>query len=279
MDARTLEWVPLDDGAAMPRLAFGPPDGPTVLVLPGLSDGCAPISEIGVRSDVPAPPRPLRHHRVVLVSYRHPMPPEVSTADLARDVAGLLERTTDGGPVAVSGHSMGGMVAQHLAAARPDLVGRLVLSATSAAAGASLGSRLERWDRLLVQGRHREFLRDAVDVSYTGAELRARRLLVRFTSPPELGPHVARHLALSAACRSHDARGDLAAVRAPVLVLGGMHDPLVPIDAVRDLADRLPAARLVELDGLAHGIPEQGRRRYVRELARFLGEADRQRAS
>lgn len=269
MDAPRLEWVSLTEGVAVPLLAFGPPEGSPVVVLPGLSDGCAPLSDDGIRAQVSPPPRPLRHHRVLLMSYRHPLPSGPSTEDLAEDAAAVIEQVV-GGPVSVTGHSMGGMVAQHLAASRPELVARLVMSATVATADDALSDQLERWERLLVEGRHRAFVRDAVAVSYTGPELRIRRLLARVAPAPDLSPHVRRHLALSAACRAHDARDRLQDITAPTLVLAGTEDPLMRLTAVRRLAAALPEARLVELDGLAHGLPEQGRRRYVRELARFL---------
>ena len=271
MEERRRRWVSLSGGGAVPTVAFGPPAGPLVLVLPGLSDGCAPLSEDAILADVPAPPRRLRRYRVVLASYRHPLPDVVTTEGLARDMAEVLEGLTGGGPAAVTGHSMGGMVAQHLAEQRPDLVRRLVLSSTVAVADDVVGERLRHWDRLLIEGRHRDFLLDAVAVSYTGVERRRRRLLTRLGSSPDLAPHLDRHLALSAACRSHDARAALPGVTAPTLVLGGVEDPLMRIEAVRALAHLLPSARLVELEGLAHGLPEQGRRRYVRELAAFLG--------
>lgn len=270
VEARTLRWLRLPDGAALPSVSFGPADGPPVLVLPGLSDGCAPLSDDAVLADVPAPPRALDRYHVTLVSYRHPLPSEVTTEELADDIVELLEHGPGGRPVVLSGHSMGGMVAQHVAARRPELVERMVLSSTMGAADDVFADRLERWEQLLTEGRHREFLRGAVDVSYTGLERRRRRLLVRLGAPPDLDACVDRHLALSLACRRHDARGRLASIDVPTLVLAGTEDPLVRIDAVRDLAEALPRARLVELTGLAHGLPEQGRRRYVRELAAFL---------
>lgn len=53
-----------------------------------------------------------------------------SLADLAADVAELLS-ALGGGPAIVAGCSMGGMVAQELALARPDLVRALVLTNTA----------------------------------------------------------------------------------------------------------------------------------------------------
>lgn len=54
-----------------------------------------------------------------------------SLADLAGDVAELVTVLGEGKPSVVVGCSMGGMVAQELVLARPDLVGGLVLSNTA----------------------------------------------------------------------------------------------------------------------------------------------------
>jgi pimeloyl-ACP methyl ester carboxylesterase len=57
-----------------------------------------------------------------------PPPSEVwGAADYAAHVAAALDATSPGVPVTVVGHSFGGRVGVHLAAARPDLVGALVL--------------------------------------------------------------------------------------------------------------------------------------------------------
>lgn len=261
-------------GARLPFVEFGEPDGPTALVVPGLSDGLAPVSRDVARRAIPRPPPALRHHRVLVVSHRHPLAPRPSTRDLAADLASLLE-TEARGPAVVAGHSMGAMVALHLAADRPDLVDRLVLSAATAVADEALDQRLRRWEALLRAGRVRRFLQDSLAVSYTGRELARRRVAVRLWPPPDVDGLVERHVALSHACRTHDASDRVAAVTAPALVLAGQADRLVHPDRSRALAAALPGSRYVELPGVAHGFPEQARGAYVRELTAWLdGDAD-----
>jgi pimeloyl-ACP methyl ester carboxylesterase len=75
-----------------------------------------------------------------------PEPPEAwASADYANAVAGILD-----GPVVLLGHSFGGRVAVHLAAARPDLVRALVLTGVPLIRHAPRGSaplafRVARW--------------------------------------------------------------------------------------------------------------------------------------
>ena len=267
VDARVDEVVV--SAGTVPYIELGDPAGPTVVALSGLSDGLAPVTDDRARRALPELPRPLQAFRLVVVSYRSPLPPELTTATLAVDVAETIE-TICQPPVAVTGHSMGGMVAQHLAASRPDLVSRVVLSATSATAGDHLREVVNRWDRFVTAGRWRAFYRDAIDTSYTGPERWKRRLLLRLGDAPDASDRVQRHLALSSACRTHDASGALARISCPALVLAGELDPVVPVAESRRLADALPQAGFELFAGMAHGFPEQGWRRYVARLSGFV---------
>ena len=49
--------------------------------------------------------------------------------------------------------------------------------------------------------------------------------------------------------------GAIATVRAPTIVLAGTHDPLIPTHCARELAARVPRARLRSLDGAGHELP------------------------
>ena len=73
-----LAWFPRD-GARLPWVRMGRPDGPLVLALPGLSDGLMPLSEVGPH--VIGSTRQARRlpFRVVTLSHRHPVAPGIST--------------------------------------------------------------------------------------------------------------------------------------------------------------------------------------------------------
>lgn len=272
-----LRWFERGGGVRMPWLALGPADGPVVVALPGLSDGLVPLSETGPRA--PGTARGARHtpFRVLALSHRHPAEAGVSTRDLADDAAAFVEEVV-GAPVVVTGHSMGGMVAQWLAARRPDLVANLVMTATLARPEEAFRRVLARWEEMVVGGRWRDFAASANETAYTGSELLRRRLLLRLTRPPRMVHLVDRHRALTAACLSHDATGVLERITCPTLVLAGSEDRVVPPTASRALAAAIPGAVYEELDGLAHGFPEQAPARTLAAVTAHLDPDGRVRA-
>lgn len=264
----------LADGARLTWIELGDPDGDPLVLVPGLSDGLAPLWDERARAALPPVPKELRSYRVLMVSHRSPVQHGATTADLAADLGAFLEEEA-GAPAIVSGHSMGAMVAAHLAARRPELVSRLVLSAGVPSADDHLAGVLDDWDELIRAGRWRAFYREAIRNSFTGRDRRRRLVFLRLGSAPALDEHVDRHLALSQACRTHDATDVLGGIEAPTLVLAGGADPLTRPERAEELADAIPDARLLVLPGLAHGFPEQAGKRYIRTVAQFLAEPDR----
>lgn len=254
---------------ALPWLDLGAADRPVVLALPGLTDGLMPLSEPRTRRAVADVPHGDLPFRILLLSHRHPVEEGTRTRDLAEDVAAFV-RDVVGHPVAVTGHSMGGMVAQWLAADHPDLVTHLALTATLAHPDAGFRATLERWERHVREGRWRAFYADANATSYRGSELLRRRLLLRMSRATPV-PHLrGRHRALTTACLAHDTRDVLDAITCPTLVLAGAEDPVVSVHASRQLADAIPSARLEVFDGLAHGFPEQAPARTYRAVADLM---------
>lgn len=255
----------------MSWLEFGEPRGQVAVLTPGLTDGLAPLFDPSAADAVPPPPPPFRNLRVLLVSHRRPIAAGWGTDDLARDLAAFVESTADA-PVVAVGHSMGAMVVQHLAAKRPDLVGRAVMSAAVPSADADLAAILTRWERLLEERRWREFHRDAIDRSFVGRERWKRRALLRLHAPPPPPEElVDRHLVLSRACRAHDATGVIADIHCPTLVIAGADDELTRADRSRELAAEVPDATFVELSHAGHGLTEQRAEAYAAAVAGFVG--------
>jgi pimeloyl-ACP methyl ester carboxylesterase len=264
-------WIELGD-LRFPVLEFGSPDGPPAVLVPGLTDGLAPVSSPAARQLLREAPLPMQRFRCLVVSHRHPALVPLTTRQLALDAAALLESLVDE-PAWVFAHSMGGMVAQHLAADRPELVAGLVLSASLARADDGFREVLARWEALVTARRWRAFSREALATSYTGRELVRRRLLLRVSPAPSYDEElVDRHRALTTACATHDATDRLASIGCPTLVLAGGRDEVCPPRHARELVEGIPDAQLEVFAGMGHGFPEQVPERFARTVLRFVEE-------
>ncbi len=189
----------------------------------------------------------------------------------------------------VLGHSMGGRVAQWLAAEEPGRVRRLVLVATTAGdrsaghapgdpAGASGDAAAASGDPAGASGDPAAASHDPAGASRDPAAASRRaaiadllsgdrtRMVPLFFDPAWAAAHpeevdrfftrTASRPALRghfAASRDHDGTPLLARIRADTLVIHGTRDPLTPIAHARLLAERIPRARLAELPA-GHGL-------------------------
>jgi pimeloyl-ACP methyl ester carboxylesterase len=262
-------WVEVGD-LRFPVLEAGVAGAPPAVLVPGLTDGLMPVTQPRVRELLRDAPLPMDRFHCLMISHRHPAQAPLTTQQLAQDLAALLDRLVDR-PAWLFAHSMGAMVAQHLAVQRPDLVAGLSLSATLARADDRFRQVLARWETLVVARRWRDFALDALTSSYTGSELLRRRIALRVSHVPSYDDDlVERHRALTTACASHDASADLGAIRCPTLVLAGGRDEVCPPHHAEELAAAIPGARLEVFGGLGHGFPEQAPRRFVRTVLRFI---------
>jgi 3-oxoadipate enol-lactonase len=178
---------------------------------------------------------------------RSPVPPgPYSIEELARDALALLDRL-DLERVSWCGLSLGGMVGMWLGAHAPERLDSLVLACTSAHMGAPETYR-ER--AVLVRERGIEPIADAVVARWftttadPGLVRRFRELLV---STPAEG-----YASTCEALAAWDFRAELDAVAVPTLVLAGAEDEATPAADTELLAERIPGARRVVLDGAAH---------------------------
>ncbi|NJD87260.1 MAG: alpha/beta fold hydrolase [Betaproteobacteria bacterium] len=185
-------------------------------------------------------------------------------ADMAGDVAGLM----DGLGIArahVVGASLGGMVAQVLAARRPERVASLtsIMSGSgnpyaSAARPRARGASLHRPQRPDDPESVTDYLVHVMGVLGSArhpadpAKLRAHCARVARRGYDHHG--IARQMLAMLA--SGDRRAELATVRAPTLVIHGDDDPLISRSAGREVARIVPGASLLEIEGMGHDLPE-----------------------
>jgi pimeloyl-ACP methyl ester carboxylesterase len=217
----------------------------------GLSQG---FDELGVPNLAAAGLRHVLH-----------LPPRApyTLADMAADTLGLLDAL--GLPrVHLVGASMGGMIAQHVAAVQPGRVASLALVMTTSGARHLPQPDWQLQMALLSRpdGRQPEAVVEHL------VKLMRRIGSPAYPAPPEalrerLAASVARAWRpagtarqLAAIVADGDRSALLARISAPTLVVHGEADPLVPVAAGHDLRARIAGAQGLFIPGMGHDLPD-----------------------
>lgn len=152
------------------------------------------------------------------------------------------------------GHSMGGMVAQELAATAPARVAGLVLACTSPAFGKPAGDWQARFvrERLAPLDGGRGMAGLAADlvpamVSPGAAPGAAADAMAVMAAVPE-----ATYRRVLAAIVAFDRRAALPAIRVPTLCLAGAHDRTAPPEVMQRMAAHIPGAGFAVLANAGH---------------------------
>jgi pimeloyl-ACP methyl ester carboxylesterase len=175
------------------------------------------------------------------------------------------------------GFSMGGMIAQVIAQAEPQLVRKLLLAGTGPAGGEGIDkvtriSYLDTARGLLTRQDPKQFLffTRTPNGRRAGKEFLAR--LQERTSDRDkaisVGAFRAQLRAIHRWGRQQPA--DLASIHQPVLAINGDSDKMVPTKNTVDLARRLPNSQLVLYPDAGHGGVFQFHQDFVKRALEFL---------
>lgn len=242
----------------------GPADGPTVVF----------GNSLGTDLRLWDPVLPLLPKGLRLIRYDKrghglsscpPAPYRMGT--LVRDAERVMEAFDVRDAVFV-GLSIGGLIAQGLAAKRLDLVRAVVLSNTAA----KIGTR-QMWD-------------DRIAAMYAdGLPAMADAIMERWFSPafresPAVAPWRRMvetcppdgYAGCSAAIAGSDFYTTSAALRLPALVIAGDRDGATPPDLVRELADLIPGAKFELMRGVGHLPCVEDPEGYAAHLTTFLND-------
>ena len=183
--------------------------------------------------------------------------------DMAADAVGLLDAL--GIEAAhIVGASMGGMIAQLVAASWPDRT--LSLTSIMSTTGRSDCSRpTMRATAVLLRHPRTDDLEAIVAHGTLAANVVGGRfpmedafLAERIRSETLRNRHPAGFVRQMAAIIADGDRSKrLSRITAPTLVIHGSDDPLVPVSGGRETARAIPGARLLEIDGMGHTLPPQ----------------------
>jgi pimeloyl-ACP methyl ester carboxylesterase len=204
------------------------------------------------------------------------VPAPYAIADMARDAFGVLdalgiERAQ------VCGVSMGGMIAQHMAAQRPERIKRLTLMMTTSGSRSLPQPSTRVRTALLARPANPNDLDSIVEhLEKTFALIgspdyrtdpalfrqRLRAIVTRSWRPAG----VARQLVAIVA--DGDRTPMLGKIAAPTHILHGAADPLVPVAAAYHLNRKIPGSTLEVIEGMGHDLPLPLVPRFVQAIAR-----------
>jgi len=211
-----------------------------------------------------------------------PVSSPYTLADMGRDALGVLDALGIA-QAHVCGASMGGMIAQHLAASAPQRVASLTLMMTTSGAR-SLPQ--PPWPvRKALMSRPRA----------PGADAAVKWILqvLRVIGSPAypMSPEAMRERALASVQRAWHPEGSarqllavvadgdrtplLSRITAPTRIVHGIADPLVPVACGHDLAERIPGAETDLIPGMGHDLPEALLDRFAQGIADNAARARR----
>lgn len=238
---------PLSDGKSLHHRAEGPVTAPPLLLGPSLGTSTALWDKVAPELSVT--------HRVV----RWDLPghgdspagligPGATVADLAALVLALAD-SLGLDRFSYAGVSLGGAVGLHLAVHHPERIERLAVICSSAHFNGS-----KPWEE-------RAALVRAEGLAGLAEGANSRWFTPGFTVPELVEDHRTADPDAYAACcdalAAFDIRERLPEIGAPTLLVAGREDPATPPAHLREIADAVPGAALVEIPGASHLAPAQ----------------------
>jgi pimeloyl-ACP methyl ester carboxylesterase len=183
-------------------------------------------------------------------------------ADMAQDAWGILD-ALEVKQVHLVGISLGGMVAQIMAAEQSERVLSVALLMTTSGARGLPGPKAIARKAMMSRPV------DSSPEAFIQSTTKALKLLAGPAYPPEEkelrsrveGFHARAHRPagairhMLAGIAGPDRSPLLAKLKMPTLIVHGEDDPLVPIECGRDLAKKIPNAKKLFIPGLGHDLP------------------------
>jgi pimeloyl-ACP methyl ester carboxylesterase len=231
--------------------------------------------DIGRSTHLQGPPPSLRQ------LLRYSGPARYTLADMAQDTVGLMDEL-EVGSAHVIGASMGGMIAQSIAATHPTRV-RSLVSMMSSTGGRWVGRpALSSYAIFLRKAprqrdafiEHAAHLFAKVGSRGIAQDIEGTRRIAALSFDRELD-RTGTGRQLAGIIASGDRTAELKRITAPTLVIHGSIDPLVSPSGGRATARAIAGTKLMMIEGMGHDLPRVLWPRLIDAFAAHAAEADR----
>ncbi|MER7900311.1 3-oxoadipate enol-lactonase [Streptomyces sp. NPDC096046] len=243
----------------------GPSSAPPLLLGPSLGTSYALWGAVAPELSI--------SHRVVrwdLPGHGGSAPGLIKAGATVGDLAGLVLALADSLGIerfAYAGVSLGGAVGLHLAVHHPQRLSSLAVVCSSAHFN---GSRPWEERATLVRREGLAGLAENADARWFAGDFTAPRLV---RDHRDADPEA--YAACCDALAAFDLRDRLTEIAVPALLIAGREDPATPPAHLREIADAVPGATLVELPGASHLAPAQCPEAVLTALRAHFGQGAR----
>lgn len=253
------------NGGALDCLRFGAGGKPLIL-LPGLSlqtvkGAVLPLAYLYRLFS--------KEYTVYILDKKSIVPEGYTLQDLTKDTAAAMDllnlRSAD-----IFGVSLGGMIAQYLAASRPDLTRKMVLAVTASRPNETMQKVANDWIAMAEQRKYAALTADILEKMYSPAYLKKYRPLTSFLAKLIKQKNLNRFIALAKSCLTCNAYAALDKISCSVFVIGGKQDAVVTSQASEELAAKLRCKMYLYSD-LGHAAYEEAPD-FNRRVYQFLTE-------
>lgn len=198
-----------------------------------------------------------RSYTIYVISRKRNLPVGYSTREMAADYGEIFSEHI--GSAHILGISLGSLIAQYFAHDFPQYTRSLVNLAAAHRMGTEGLTVARRWIPWARHGEWRTLHKDMVALSYTGIHY-----LLFMLGTPFIGrylqnkiSHPADFITSGQAGMIHDSSELLSEIQVRTLIVGGDKDILFPEPLLREMASRMPHAKLHLIKGAAHGVYDE----------------------
>ena len=242
----------------MSYISFGKGEK-TLIMLPGLGDGLKTVK--GTALPFAFMYRKLaKRYTVYCFSRKDEIEHDCTIKSFADDTVIAMENLGIKS-ACILGVSMGGMIAQYIAAFYPERVEKLILAVTTAASEQTVQSSIDKWLEMVEKGDHASLMKDNVESIYTEEYIKKKHYKMMYPFLGLIGKPKSynRFIYQANACKNHDATEILHMINAKTLIIGGGLDKIVGKNAPYVLNDLIDGSKTKIYPALGHGAYEEAK--------------------